>query len=229
MSYTKANLRIAIQQMIDDPNAARWTAPNLDALTERTHDELWAELHEIQPWLTSQLDTFTAAQLLAPGKIDIRVTGDGAGQLSKRFFRVQRLIRDRREYDEFHELSQKARIVVAAGLEISAPQFTYFVQGTEIWIHPLTVTSDVELRYAYLPTAYQTLAEGATVEWPSGYEAALINEVAARALVKGDAEDMRQMKVLANEAFDRCKNALSRRMIHAQRMQAPDDAIHWGA
>ncbi|MCI0349116.1 MAG: hypothetical protein L0Z53_06785 [Acidobacteriales bacterium] len=228
MPLTKAAARTAIAEAIDDAGFKRWSQANLDILIARVFDDLWSELLEQSPWLTSQLHVFTASQIIAPGYLDLRLTTNG-GQLTQRFFRVQRLIRDSREYESIQELQTKWRIVVEADIEVSAPRFAYQVLGNQLWIHPLALDSGVELRYAFLPVPYTSLTEGYEVPWAEGYDSAYIYEAAARALVKGDAESMAQYKQLATEAFDRLKAACSRQQVGAQRMQMDNDGTFWGS
>lgn len=228
MPLTKAQARTAIREVIDDPNAKFWSDANLDVLTARVFDDLWSELLEVSPWLTSQLQTFTTAQVIAPGYLDLRLTTNG-GQLAQRFFRVQRLIRDQREYESNQEIQTKARFVVQDDIEQSAPRFVYIVQGNQLWMHPLALNSGVELRYAFLPIPYTSLTEGYEVPWAEGYDSAYIYEAAARAFMKGDNEDMKQAKDLAFESFEKLKSACARQQIGAQRMQMVDDGVWWGS
>lgn len=228
MPLTKAQARTAIRDALDDAEGARWSDTELDTLTSRTLDALWSDLLEISPWLTSQLHTFTANQLVAPGYLDLRLTTNG-GQLTQRFFRVQRLIRDSHEYESLQELQVKYRVVVEGDEEITAPRFAYEVQGNQLWIHPLALDTGVELRYAYLPTSYTAITDGSEVPWAEGYDDAYIFETAARALVKGDAEDPRAYKQLAQESMERLKQACSKQMIGASRMQMDNDAAWWGS
>ena len=228
MPLTKAQARSAIREALDDLEGTRWTDAALDSITSRTLDALWSDLLEVAPWLTSQLHTFTASQLIAPGYLDLRLTTNG-GQLTQRFYRVQRLIRDQREYEALQELQVKYRVVVENNEEVTAPRFAYSVQGNQLWIHPLALDTGVELRYAFLPTPYTSLTDGYEVPWAEGYDDAYIFEAAARALVKGDAEDPRAYKALASESMERLKQACSKQMIGAQRMQMTDDGQWWGA
>lgn len=228
MPLTKAEARSAIREVVDDPQGKFWSDSALDVLVARVLDDLWSELLEVAPWLTSQLQTFTAAQLIAPGYLDLRLTTNG-GQLAQRFFRVQRLIRDQREYESIQELQQKWRVVVQDDIEVSAPRFAYTLQGNQLWIHPLALDSAVELRYSFLPVPYTSLTEGYEVPWADGYDSSYIYEAAARAVVKGDSENMSQFKQLAGENFEKLKSACSRSMVGAQRMQTVDDGAWWGS
>lgn len=228
MPLTKAQARTAIREAIDDAEGTRWADAALDVLTSRVLDSLWSDLLEIAPWLTSQLQIFTASQIIAPGYLDLRLTTNG-GQLAQRFYRVQRLIRDQREYESLQELQTKYRVVVEADAEVTAPRFAYQVQANQLWIHPLAVDTGVELRYSFLPVPYTSLTEGYEVPWAEGYDDAYIFETAARCFLKGDAEDMRAYKTLASESLERLKQACSKSMIGALRMQMDNDAQWWGA
>lgn len=228
MPLTKAAARSAIREAIDDPSGERWADAALDTLTSRVLDALWSDLLEVAPWLTSQLQTFTASQVIAPGYLDLRLTTNG-GQLAQRFYRVQRLIRDSHEYESLQELQTKYRVVVEADEEVTAPRFAYQVQGNQLWIHPLAVDSGVELRYAFLPVPYTALTEGYEVPWAEGYDDAYIFETAARCFLKGDTEDPRAYKALASESLERLKQACSKQMVGAMRMQMDNDGAWWGA
>jgi hypothetical protein len=220
---TKAQIRTAVRQQIDDPSAARWTDPNLDILIGMVYEDGWQDILEWAPFYTSQLDTITP--LLTPGYIDFAATG-GAGQPTKRFFAAQKITRSGREYvyapSSVLVLEDNALVTPVVGLD---GYFTSF--GKQLWLFPLELTPEVELRYSYRPGLFSALADGNAVEWPEGHESALVFESAARAMTKGDAESMAQLKQLAVDAWERMRSSLHRVQVVTREPRQLDSPLAW--
>src|SRR5258708_25627496 len=71
MPLTKAQVRTAVRQMIDDPSAKRWSDPNLDQLIELVLDDLYGEILDMAPYINSQYQQI-GLPLHAPGFIEDR-------------------------------------------------------------------------------------------------------------------------------------------------------------
>src|SRR5438445_10276366 len=95
-TLTKANSRIMIQQMLDDPSAKRWSPTNLDTLTGLILDNLWSDILDAAPYYNSNYQQINLP-LHVPGYIDLRLAADG-GDLNQRLYRLQQVIADGRHY-----------------------------------------------------------------------------------------------------------------------------------
>lgn len=221
MALTKAQVRTLVREAIDDPNGDRWTNANLDLLTQITFDDLFTDILTWGPYFTSQLDTITT--LGTPGFVDLRQTA--TGDLSQRFFRIQKVTRNDQEYSALDARS----FVIENNTQIRGPDFTYVIFGDQLWLFPLDTDDDVEVRYSFRPAAYDGLADATEVTWPDGHETALIYEVGARALTKGDAEDRRQLGEIAERSRTRMKAYLSRRYAGPIGTYATDRPVEWGS
>lgn len=223
MAFTKANTRILIQQLIDDPDAKLWSADNLDLLTQLRHDALWIEFHDFQAWFTSQLDTLTS--LTSPGYIDSRLTS--TGDLSKRILRIQAITRNSRQY----VLSDARNFTIESNVlkgRSGADHFTYTRLGDQLHLFPYNTADDVEIRYAHLPTAYDGLADGTDVDWPEGHEMALISDVASWAMAKGGGEDVVQMRDMAKMEKFKLIDHIARSAVGPLIPFYSDDPAVWG-
>lgn len=219
---TKAQVRAAVAQAIDDPSAARWSAPNLDVLISGVYDNLWGDILEWSPRHVSQLDTLSGVGITTPGFIDLDVAP------SKRFLRVQKLVRDGLRYTY-----APSDLFVIEDNELKAPTslvadgyFTFL--GRQLWLFPLELTPEVELRYSFLPPSFTGLADGTAISFPDGHESALIYEAAARAFTKGDAESMQQVRTLATDAIARLRSSLSPMLAVSREPRQLDSPLHWG-
>lgn len=205
MAMTKLQVRTAIQQMSDDPNAANWTAANLDILTGMVYDELWGEIINTNPYFVTQLDTLTS--LTVPGFFDVRLVADG-GNLSKRFHRLQDIVRGGRSYTK---LDQRDILVEDNAAIVTGYNFTYSFYGDQIWLFPLETTGDVEVRYSFKPAAYTSLADGTSISWPDGYEGALTFEVAGRSMLRGERESAGQILSIASRTQENMMTMVRKR------------------
>lgn len=206
MSLTKALARAQIRQLIDDPNSKLWTDANLDQLTELAMDEMWSDLLAYAPFLTSQLDTI--ASLTSPGYLDLRITTDG-GALSKRFHKLQSIVRNGTTYTKYDPRDS----IIELNKEIFAPTESYSFMGDQLWLFPLDINTDVEIRYSFKPVGFVSLADGTKVTWPDGHDSAYIYEIAARAVSKGGREDNQGFLQLAAKSWDRLLETVRKRQI----------------
>jgi hypothetical protein len=224
--FTKAQVRSLIQAAIDDPSAQRWTAATLDLLTQTVIDSLWTDILDFAPWFNNQLDASLAP--LSPGYIDLNISGVGSGQLTKRFYRIHKVIRNSQEYDYMNQRDT----LVQNNFDVVQPRYDYTFYGrTQLWLFPLDASSTypIDVWYSYLPAPYSGLADGTIVEWPDGYDDVIINATAARALIKGDAEDMAQYKALADEGFTRMKGNIPAPAFGPPVANIYDTPITWGS
>lgn len=221
MAYTKAQYRTLIQQMMDDPNAKKWTAANLDLLTQLRQDALWGDFHAHQPFFTSQLDN--VATLTTPGFINIANGGD----LTKRWLRFQTITRNGIQYTEGDPrnfvVEDDALVLVGEGSENK-----WIRLGDQIHLFPYSLTDDVEARYAFYPTAYDGLGEGTSVQWPEGHEMALISDVAVWGMSKGEEEDVKNMQAMAAKELGRLIDRLDRPGIGPSMPFYNDSPTDWG-
>lgn len=217
---TKAQARTAVREAIDDPNAKRWSDTALDSLISRTIDGLWSDVLDFAPWLLTQLEE---PALTSPGYIDLRITTSG-GQVSQRFFRVQKVTRGSREYQE----ARPQDVLMEDDSAIVAPDFTYAFYGNQLWMFPLDTAATVELRYNFLPTPFTSLADGNTVPWPDGFDDAYIYSAVRRGFAKGDAESIAQASSLAGEAMSKLEAAIRKQRIGPQVPNTYGSGIEFG-
>src|SRR5574342_75434 len=221
MPLTKAEARTAIREATDDPAGKRWSNSALDSLISRTIDGLWSDILDLLPWMVSQLHT--SVPMTSHGFIDLRLTTNG-GQLTQRFYRVQKVTRDGREYSP----AKPQDVLIQTDSELVAPAFTYVLFGNQLWLFPLSTTTDVELRYNFLPTPFTSLTDGYEVPWPEGYDDAYIYAVARRAFGKGDAESIGQATDLAREAMEKLTASVRKYYVGPVGPTGYDSAISWG-
>lgn len=200
---TKAQARMLTREWLDDPNAKRWSDTRIDLAIQMALDDLWTDMLDIQSGLTSQLHTITS--LVSPGYIDLRLTTQG-GQLTQRFYRVQKVTRDGREYRPVDPRD----ILIEGNNALAGPDISHYVLGDQLWIFPLDTDTDVELRYSFKPTPFTSLTDGMNVPFPEGSESAYVLMASATTMAKGGAEDIGQLMALAKDARDRCLAAIRR-------------------
>ena len=140
------------------------------------------------------------ANITSPGFIDLSTSGPITGRLH----RVQKLLRNLREYS--YE-DPKEFVVDQANTDLlvgSSNRFWFF--GDQLWMSPFDSTDeDVDIRYSALPALYTGLANATTVVWPDGFEGAGVFETAFR--LTGD----EGMKITANASWSRLKSYVKRR------------------
>ena len=213
---TKAEARTYVWNMIDDPNGERWTQANLDILFGLVLDVLWADIFKSEPRLLMARENIDAAGLTSPGFVQL-------SSLAQRYFAILEVTRDSKPYTKGDE----KRVVLQDDAAISWEPRTWVVWDSELWLFPLSATSDVEVAYTYLPPKWATLADGDTVIWPDGYDLVYLNEVAGRAFFKGDAEDGAKLLTLAAQDFKRLLTAI-RQDFEAVQIKGTDAPQDWG-
>lgn len=231
---TKLQVRTAVQQYFDDPAAKRWTAPNLDQVISFVYDNLYGEILDTASYWNSQYQQI-GLPLHAPGYIDLRLQSAG-GDLTKRFYRLQQLIADGRQYfakdprDFLMMASTQTGDVTTIQASTGVEQrFSYQFLGDQLWLHPLgNVTTFVEIRYSFRPAVFTTLADSDSVEFPDGTEHTLVLAAAAHAMVKGGAEDPSGLMALAAEAKQRMIESIRRRYHGPTVPFAPSNQWEWG-
>lgn len=235
MALTKAQVRSQVRQMIDDPNAKRWTDPSLDALIEGVHDDLYSDMLDVAGYFNSQYQQISLP-LHAPGYIDLRQTIYG-GDLTQRFYRLQQCIADGRHYfakDPRDYLMVAAAPITGGVADIRADtgveqRFSFQFLGNQLWLHPLgQLTTLVELRYSYKPQAFTSLTNGYIVDMPEGSYRALINLCAAEGLQKGNAEDANNFRAMGEDARQKLLNSIRRQYHGATQVWTGDGSNSWG-
>jgi len=221
------------RQYLDDPVAKRWSDPNLDLAIQLVLDDLWGDILDIAPYLTTQYQQLSVP-LHVPGYIDLRLTANG-GDLTQRFYRLQQLVADGRHY--FAKDPRDYLLVastntgdmstVRANVE---QRFTYEFLGDQLWLHPLgAVSTFVELRYSFRPKAFTTMIDGDNIPFPEGSEHCVVLLAAADAMVKGNAEEAGQMFSAGEAARQRMINSI-RRQYHGPSVPfTPGNQTEWGS
>lgn len=234
MALTKAQVRSQVRQLIDDPNGKRWNDPSLDALIEGIHDDLYGDILDTAPYFNSQYQQISLP-LHAPGYVDLRQSLYG-GDLTQRFYRLQQCIADGRHYygkdprDYLMTASSNtgdvSTIRADSGVET---RFTFQFLGNQLWMHPLgNLTTFVELRYNYKPTAFTSLTNGYIVDMPEGSYRALVNLSVAEALPKGNAEDAAQFRESGEEARQKMLNSIRRQYHGSTQVYTGDSPWSFG-
>lgn len=234
MPLTKAQYRTAIREAVDDPSGARWSNNNLDQLTEFVADDLYSDILDMAPYINSQYQQISLP-LRAPGYIDLRTTAFG-GDLTQRFYRLQQVIADGRQYfakdpRDFLMSATSATgdittIRASTGVE---QRFSYQFLGNQLWLHPLgNVTTFVELRYNFRPVPFTSLTDGYIVDMPEGSHKALIYLTAADALAKGNAEDAQQVRMIGEMAKQKMLDSIRRQTHGMIQPFAPSNMWEWG-
>lgn len=234
MALTKAQARTQIRQMIDDPNAKRWTDANLDLVTERVLDNLWSDILDVAPYINSQYQQI-GLPLRAPGYIDLRLT-DVGGDLIQRFYRLQQCIADGRQYfckdprDYLMVASSQTGDVTTIRASTGVEQrFSFQFLGDQLWLHPLgMVTTFVELRYNYRPLQFTRMTDGLYVPFPEGSEDTYIMQAASQAMLKGNAEDSQALRQIAEESRQRLMNSIRRQYHGMTQPFTPSNAWEFG-
>lgn len=216
MPLTKAQVRSAVRQMIDDPSAKRWSDANLDQSITFVLDDLWGDLLDCAPYINSQYQQIPLP-LHPPGFIDLRLT-DFGGDLINRFYRLQQCIADGRHYfckdprDYLMVASANTGDVTTIQASTGVEQrFSFQFLGEQLWLHPLgNVTTFVELRYNFKPIEFTKMTDGLPIALPEGNDNCLIMLSAAQALTKGNAEEAQQFFQMGSQAKDKMINSIRR-------------------
>jgi len=220
---TKAQARMMTREWLDDPNAKRWSDARIDLAIQLALDDLWTDMLDMQSSLTSQLHTFVTSTLISPGYIDLRLTTMG-GQLTQRFYRVQRVTVGGREC---HPVDARD-VLIENNVAIVGSDAGYYVLGDQLWLFPLSRTDQVELRYSFKPTPFTAMTEGMYIPFPEGSDSAYVLLAAATTMAKGGAEDIGQLMQLARESRERCMAAIRRQYHGATVMYGTDRGSDFG-
>jgi len=206
------------RQYLDDPNAKRWSDGFIDLAIQLVIDDLWTDMLDQAPFLTSQLQTITT--LHSPGFVDLRLTTMG-GDLIQRFYRIQ-LVKAPADTS-----GQTARIyypkdprdyLLGGGDNsvIVATRFTYEIKGDQLWLYSSDMQfgpAPVDIRYSFKPTPFTAMTDGMNVPFPEGGESAAVMAAAAHTMAKGNAEEAQQLLVLAERARDRLLASIRRQWL----------------
>jgi len=235
---TKQDARNLVAQLIDDKGFKNWPVDLLDMLITGTLDELWGELLDQFPYLTSTEEQLTSTStpvvgITAPGYVDL---DPETVTLTRRFYRVQRVVRGGVNLRP----ANPNEVTVSNNVVIEAPDDTYLVQDSKLWVFPLDATTPIFLRYSYLGEPFTSLTVGTTdpdspsddpimtVPWPDGYHMAYIYAAAARAMEKGDKEDSTRLQKRADMAMFRLKAYLRRQHLGTLTPETQDNPLDWG-
>ena len=214
----KAQIRTSIRQYMDDPAAKRWDNSSLDLAIQFVLDDLWGEMLDVAPYLTSMYQQLSVP-IHTPGYIDLRLTTYG-GDLVQRFYRLQQLVANGRHY--FAKDPRDYLLTASTNTgdtstikEDVAQSYSYQFLGDQLWLHPLQVGTQiastfVEMRYSFKPIAFTQIADGNVVPFPEGHEQSLILISAASALAKGNAEEAGQLFAMGNNSKERMISAIKR-------------------
>jgi len=215
---TKAQYRSMVRQYLDDPNAKRWTDSFIDIAIQLVMDDIWTDMLDQAPFLTSQLQTIST--LHSPGFIDLRLATNG-GDLSQRFYRIQ-LVKAPATPG-----TQQARIyypkdprdyLLGSGdtSVIVATRFTYEIKGDQLWLYSSDLEfgpAPIDIRYSFKPPAFTSWADGSLIPWPEGGESAAVYAAAAHTMAKGNAEEAAQLMLIADKAKDRMLASIRRQYL----------------
>lgn len=226
MALQKAQARSLIRTLVKDQNKDSWSDSALDVLTQTTIDEMYGEILDQQPYLNSQLDV-VSAPLIAPGLVDTRVQGVGTGQLTQRMYRLQKVTLANQEYTQAH--AEDIAMSPTTTTEIVAPRFSYQFFGYNLYLFPLSVSINAEMRYSFLPAEYNTVPETTNVTWPDGFENVFIFETSARAMLGFDAALAGSYHALAESVRSKMNYALARTSPGPMVPHLIDTPISWGA
>jgi hypothetical protein len=223
---SKAQARSLIRELVKDESMKIWSDSSLDVLTQLTIDEQWGEvLLDQAPYLNSQVDILAP---ITPGYLDLRTISAG-GQLTQRFYRIQKVTLNNQEYSLAH--SEDVAFVTTSTTEIVAPRFSYLMLGSQLYLFPLNISfgSSVEFRYSFIPPSFTSLHESDIVQWPDGYENAYAFESAARALLRSDATLAGNYHNLAQESQRNLSSAIARMSPGPITPHMVDTPISWGS
>lgn len=207
---TKAQFRTMVRAYLDDPNAKRWDNTTIDIAIQLALDDLWTDLLDQNPFLTSQFHTITS--LVSPGYIDMRLTSQG-GQFTQRMYRIQSVKSNERIY---YPKDPRDILLTAGdvGVVVSSA-FTWTIYGDQLWMFNGNQSfgdAPVDVRYSFKPTPFTALADGTNVPFPEGSESALVFFAAGSTMGKGSAEDNAQLMKMAEVARQRMLNAVRKQV-----------------
>ena len=215
---TKAQYRSMTRQYLDDPNAKRWSDSFIDIAIQLVMDDLWTDMLDQNPYLTSQLQVFNT--LHTPGFVDLRLATNG-GDLTQRFYRIQFVkgastpgtqqarIYYPKDPRDYLLGSQDQSVIVAT-------RYTYEIKGDQLWLYSSDLQfgpAPVEIRYSFKPPTFTSWADGSLIPWPEGGESAAVYMAAAHTMAKGNAEEAQQLLAIAAQARDRMLASIRRQYL----------------
>lgn len=214
---TKGQSRTVIRGLLNDEANRRWGDAALDVLTQTTIDGMWGEILDFAPWFASQLDNITSD---SSGLVDLTNTGS----LTRRFFKVQTLVKDSQEFFPTHPRD----FVMQSGLQVTAPDNSYFPMGGKLYAFPLESACLYELRYNFLPTAYTSTSETGLIQWVDGFENAFLFKTAALAIVRDSIELFKTYMGVSAESYDALCGKIKREYVGPATIKNLDDPFDHG-
>jgi len=215
---TRGEATTLVRELIDDRTATgRWPTASLNLLATTTLDELYDDLMEAAPNWRRTVEEPTVA---SPGYVDLTGT-------TERFVSVIKngVVRGGIRYSPI----TPSQVIMEDNAVVSAPDNTYVIWGDQLWLFPLATTT-VELTYLSRPTSWADLADdGQTVVWPSGYDSAYVFEIAARAMIKGAAEEPNEFRAVADRAMARCLRRIKKQYPGPVVVEHVDSPLEWGS
>lgn len=233
MALTKAQYRSMTRQYLDDPNAKRWSDSFIDLAIQLVIDDMWTDILDMAPFITSQLQTISS--LHSPGYIDLRLAAQG-GDLTQRFYRIQLLKAPSSTSGQAARIyyPKDPRDYLLGGGDnsvIVASRFSYEVKGDQVWLYSSDMQfgpAPVDLRYSFKPMPFTAFADGNNIPFPEGSELAPILAAAANTMAKGNAEDAAQLIILADRARDKMLAAVRRQYHGALSPYTTGTAVEYG-
>lgn len=225
---TQDQARTLIQQFMDD-SGIRWSSTgspsNLDLAIDGLYDSFWAEILVDVPYIRSTYEVIAGSSTTSPGYLD---TTEAGALLAERLFRVQKLFRNDREYSP--DLPNEFVVDQAGATLDVGSQDRYFFMGDQMWMTPFDTSADIALRYSHYPTAWNSIATGATaIEWPDGHELAFVTRAAAALMAKGSTESVSELERLASRLWESMMAAVKRKYPGPQTIQGHGTARQFGS
>ena len=214
---TKTESELLIRDLLDDADSKRWSASVFPLWVSAAMDSVWGELLTDRPYYNSQMDNIST--LTSPGYVDLSSGGD----LSQRFGRIQSVTRSARQYSQ----ARPESVVLEDGAVVLADDYTYTKLGDELHLFPYDTTTDVEVRYCYLPAKWSSLSGGDDVVWPDGHEMVYIHHAASIMGGKGGVEDVSAMFQIKELLYQKMLAAI-KPVVGPLTMHTNDTPEGWG-
>ena len=228
MALTQLQSKTLIAQFMDDASNSRWSdtgsPSNLELAAAKIYDQGWSELLDEAPWIRSTRQVITAATFTDPGFIDTAVGGD----LTGRFYRVQKILRAGREITP--EMIDAFVIDQANDDLIVGVSDHYWFIGDQLWLSPLDDSDEsMDIRYSSLPADYAALPDGTAISWPEGHELAFVYRAAYELMGKGSVEETAELRSNAERSWKSVLRYVRRRYPGPRIMLASGDPLNWGS
>lgn len=228
---TKAQLRTSVRSYLDDPDARRWTNPELDLIIQFVLDDLWSDMLDVAGYLTSQYQQITT--LHAPGYIDLRLAIYG-GDLTQRFYRLQQVVANGQQYfakdpRDYLLTAASATGDVTSIRGIVEQRGSYQFLGDQLWLSPLADNGSlIEIRYSFKPTAFSQMTDGTSVPLPEGQEHGIVLLAAGHAMAKGNAEEATQLLKMGEVSREKLMNSIRRQYQGMTQPFTTQDSVEFG-